>query len=92
MAQRKRRRFSSEPAVHRETARTSALGARWWLKEMRRQVRMGNCHGALDSLTTANRMSAVATTERRGAGMRGAMYQATTLRNAMKRFAAKCMR
>jgi hypothetical protein len=86
----RRKSFGSPVKVHRGAARESTKAARWWFKELRRQVKSGNCYAALDALVTANRMSASATVERRGAGKR-AMFQATTLRSAMERFARVCM-
>lgn len=86
-----RKRYGSPPEFHRKHARESAHNARWYLKEARRQTSARNCDAALDALVTANRMSAVMTMERRAAGQR-AMFQASTLRHAMRRFAKVCVR
>ena len=86
----RRRSFGSSAKVHRGAAKEATKSARWWFKELRRQVKSGNCYAALDALVTANRMSASATVERRGAGKR-AMFQATTLRSAVERFHRACV-
>ena len=86
------RRYSSPPEVHARSAKGAAKSARWWLKEVRTNLRNGNCKGALEALTTANRMSAIATTERRGAGTTRAQYQTDTLRSALVNFARTCVR
>ena len=86
-----RRRFGSAPEVHLKSAREAVKAARWWLREARRQTKSGDCKQALDSLVTANRMSAVATSERRGSGRSKAFFQASTLRAAMNRFARACV-
>lgn len=92
MAKRKRRAYGSPPEVHRATARTAAKSARFWLRETRRWMQKGDCTRALDALVTAQGMSSVATTERRGAGRGKAMFQSGTLNKARTKFARLCVR
>jgi hypothetical protein len=90
MARAKRKTFGSPPAAHRAQAREAGKAARWWAKEFRKQLGWNNCHSALDSLLTFNRMSAQSTVERGHATGRGG-WQARMFKSMKYRFGLKCV-
>lgn len=87
---RRHRHLGSAPATHRKSARIAVKAARFWLKQGRRFLEQRRCRAALNALTEANRMAAVTTADRRGAG-KYARLPMRQLESAEDRFARVCL-
>jgi hypothetical protein len=91
MARRKKRRFGSPPAEHRERATKWTKAARLAARDVIRALKKDQCRTALRSLEEVNRFTARAASERHGAGIK-VRYVGRTVNSLARKFANKCLK
>lgn len=86
----RRRGFGSTEAQHKDRARDAIKYVRQDVRQFRRAVAAGNCHGALHALRGVEFYSGMTNAERRGTGRRKNLFNMANLTNKLSNKVEMC--